>query len=170
MHLCLITTWHTSQVYTFKIYWEQKYSYMWSICFAWHLILTIFFSVSWPLIGTWLFIFFIMKNNIRCSFNFIFWRIEVVRYWVVKLHWIQQFGPKKLFCIRKREDPVFRGFFYIKNRREKFRTDEIVRVHGDSVIERIRFRGFYCIEILMTLKWHIHKTIQRKRLCFQHYL
>jgi len=44
--------------------------------------------------------------------------------------------------IRKREDPVFRVSYHIKNRRDKFGTDEIVRFHGDSGIERIRFRGF----------------------------
>ena len=44
--------------------------------------------------------------------------------------------------IRNREDPVFRVFYHIKNRRGNFGTDEIVRFHGDSGIERIRFRGF----------------------------
>jgi len=52
-----------------------------------------------------------------------------------------QFGPKKLSGIRNREDPVFRVFYHIKYRREKFGTDEIVRFHGDSGIKRIRFRG-----------------------------
>jgi len=32
-------------------------------------------------------------------------------------------------------------FITLKNRRGKFGTDEIVRFHGDSGIERIRFRG-----------------------------
>ena len=48
---------------------------------------------------------------------------------------------KKLSGIRNREDPVLRVFYHIKYRREKFGTDEIVRFHGDSGIERIRFRG-----------------------------
>jgi len=48
---------------------------------------------------------------------------------------------KKMSSIRNREDPVFRVFYHIKNRRGKFGTDEIVRFHGDSGIKRIRFRG-----------------------------
>jgi len=53
---------------------------------------------------------------------------------------------EKLSGIRNREDPVFMVFYNIKNRREKFRTDEIVRFHMDSGIERIRFRrGFTVI-------------------------
>ena len=43
--------------------------------------------------------------------------------------------------IRNRKDLVFRVFYHIKNRRDKFGADEIVRFHGDSGIERIRFRG-----------------------------
>ena len=55
-------------------------------------------------------------------------------------------SKKKLSGIRDREDPVFWVFYHIKNRREKFGTDEIVRFQGDSGIEMIRFRGFllYC--------------------------
>ena len=57
---------------------------------------------------------------------------------------------KKVSGIRKREDPVFRVFYHIKYRREKFGADEIVRFHGDSGIERIWFRGFllYCDDII----------------------
>jgi len=32
-----------------------------------------------------------------------------------------EFGPKKLSGIRNREDPVFRVFYYFKNKRERFR-------------------------------------------------
>jgi len=51
-------------------------------------------------------------------------------------------SAEMLSGIRNREDPVFRVFYHIKNRRKKFGTDEIVRFHGDSGMERIRFRGF----------------------------
>ena len=61
---------------------------------------------------------------------------------IERSNYIESNGPKKFPGIRNREDPVFRVFYYIKNRREKFGTDEIVRFHGESGIERIRFRGF----------------------------
>jgi len=53
--------------------------------------------------------------------------------------------------IRNREDPVcyHNVFYHIKNRREKFGTDEIVRFRGDSGIEKIRFRGFLLYSHLM---------------------
>jgi len=76
-------------------------------------------------------------------------------------------GQKKLSGIRNREDPVFRVFYHIKKRREKFGTDEIVRFHGDSGIERIRFRGvllytFYKYHLKrLTLKYHHKIQIQR---------
>jgi len=41
-----------------------------------------------------------------------------------------------------REDQVFRVFYHIKNTMENMGTDENVQFHGDSRIERIRFRGF----------------------------
>jgi len=46
LHLCQITTWHTTQFYTSKIYLDQNYSsiVVW-VFLALHLILTIFFSV-----------------------------------------------------------------------------------------------------------------------------
>ena len=45
LHLCQITTWHTTQVYTSKIYLEQKYSWIVVCLLVLYLILTIFFSV-----------------------------------------------------------------------------------------------------------------------------
>ena len=44
--------------------------------------------------------------------------------------------------VLNRDDPVFRVFYHIKNRRKEIGTDENVRFHGDAGIERIRFRGF----------------------------
>jgi len=55
---------------------------------------------------------------------------------------------------------VFRVFYHIKNRRDKFGTDEIVRFHGDSGIERIRFRGFLLyMEDLIYFFYFNHKNI-----------
>jgi len=58
------------------------------------------------------------------------------------------------------ENPVFRVFHYIKNRREKFGTDEIVRFHGDSCIERIRFRGFLLYLDLQACKKLAHGGVK----------
>jgi len=144
MHLCLITTWHTTQIHTFKIYWEQKYSYMWSgfFCVTPHLnyFLLCLVTTNWNSIV----FFFIKKRNIRCTFNFIFWRIEVVRYWEVKLHWIQQFGLKKLPGIRNREDPVFRVFYHIKNRRENSGPTKSSGFMGIPVLRGSDLESFYC--------------------------
>jgi len=117
--------------------------------------------ISWPL---WLFIFFHNEKEYKIQSQSIFWGIEVVRYWEVKLHWIEQFGLKKLSGIRNREDSVFRVFYHIKNRREKFGTDEIVRFHGDSGIERIRFRGFLLYTQTMPgITWYIVLVLRRQK-------
>ena len=75
-------------------------------------------------------------------------------------------GQKKLSGIRNREDPVFRVFYHIKKRREKFGTDGIVRFYGDSGIERIRFRGFLLYYSLLKNKNfednHIRDNIAKK--------
>jgi len=65
-----------------------------------------------------------------------------------------EFGPKKLSGIRNRE--VFRVFYHIKNRREQFGTDQIVRFHGDSGIERFRFRGFFTVYDMVSNSNNIH--------------
>jgi len=92
LHLCK-KTWHTTQVYTSKIYWEQKNSSI-VVCFFWrNTSFELFSSLS-------LLICFAFYQYSPCHCNFNFWRIDVVRYWEVKLHWIKQFGPKMLSGIR----------------------------------------------------------------------
>jgi len=66
--------------------------------------------------------------------------------------------------IRNREDPVFRVFYHIKNRREKIGTDENGRFHGDSGIERIRFRGFLLYFNYGYLTQHLTSCINRTNL------
>ena len=121
-------------------------------CGLLHLILTIFFSV----ISTYLALYQYRQRH--CTEQSVLcYAVSILIFDGLRLSGIERsnylktnnLGRKKLSRIRNREDPVcyHNVFYHIKNRREKFGTDEIVRFRGDSGIEKIRFRGFYCTPI-----------------------
>jgi len=135
LHLCQITTWHTTQVYISKTYWEQKYSSI-VVCFL----------GATPHLN-----YFLLCHcqHILQFFNIVC-VIAILIFDLLRLSGIERSNYIESNNLGQKSCPVFgiegirySGWFItLKNRREKFGTDEIVRFYGDSGIERIWFRGF----------------------------